>query len=37
MALEDHPGVTGCSYFLPFHPWAHMLGLSILVRAPLEL
>jgi hypothetical protein len=37
MALEDHLGVTGISYFLPFCPWAHMSGLSILVRAPLEL
>jgi hypothetical protein len=37
MALGDHPGVTGSSYFLPFCPWAHMLGLSILVRSPLEL
>jgi hypothetical protein len=37
MALGDHPGVTGSSYFLPFCPWAHMSGLSILVRAPLEL
>jgi hypothetical protein len=37
MALGDHPGVTGVSYFLPFCLWAHMSGLSILVRAPLEL
>jgi hypothetical protein len=37
MALGDHPGVTGSSYFLPFCPWAHMSGLSILVCAPLEL
>jgi hypothetical protein len=37
MALEVRPGVTGVSYFLPFCPWAHMSGLSILVRAPLEL
>jgi hypothetical protein len=37
MALRGHPGVTGSSYFLPFCPWAHMSGLSILVRAPLEL
>jgi hypothetical protein len=37
MALGDHPGVSGVSYFLLFCPWAHMSGLSILVRAPLEL
>jgi hypothetical protein len=37
MALGDHPGVTGISYFLPFCPWAHMSGLSILVCASLEL
>ena len=37
MALGDRPGVTGTSYFLPFCLWAHMLGLSILVRALLEL
>jgi hypothetical protein len=36
MALRDHPGVTGVSYFLPFCPWAHMSRLSILVRAPLS-
>jgi hypothetical protein len=36
MALEDRPGVTGISYFLPFCPWAHMSGLSILVCAPLS-
>jgi hypothetical protein len=36
MALGDHPGVTGVSYFLPFCAWAHMSGLSILVRAPLS-
>jgi hypothetical protein len=36
MALGDHPGVTGISYFLPFCPWAHMSGLSILVCAPLS-
>jgi hypothetical protein len=36
MALGDHPGITGISYFLPFYPWAHMSGLSILVRAPLN-
>jgi hypothetical protein len=36
MALGDHPGVTSSSYFLPFCPWAHMSGLSILVRAPLS-
>jgi hypothetical protein len=36
MALGDHPGVTDISYFLPFCPWAHMSGLSILVRAPLS-
>jgi hypothetical protein len=33
MALGDRPGV---SYFLPFCPWAHMSGLSILVCAPLS-
>jgi hypothetical protein len=37
MALGDHPGVTGTSYFLPFCPWAHMSGLSTLVCASLEL
>jgi hypothetical protein len=37
MALGVRPGVTSISYFLPFCPWAHMSGLSILVRAPLEL
>jgi hypothetical protein len=37
MALGVRPGVTGTSYFLPFCFWAHMSGLSILVRAPLEL
>jgi hypothetical protein len=37
MALEVRPGITGTSYFLPFCSWAHMAGLSILVRAPLEL
>jgi hypothetical protein len=37
MALGDRPGDTGISYFLPFCPWAHMSGLNILVRAPLEL
>jgi hypothetical protein len=37
MALGDHPGVTGARYVLPFCPWAHMSGLSILVRAPLKL
>jgi hypothetical protein len=37
MALGDRPGVIGISYFLPFCPWAHMSGLSILVRTPLEL
>jgi hypothetical protein len=37
MALIDHPGVIGISYFLPFCPWAHMSGLSILVCASLEL
>jgi hypothetical protein len=37
MALGDRPGVTGVSYFVPFCPWAHMSGLSILVCAPLEL
>jgi hypothetical protein len=36
MALEDRPGVTGISYFLPFCPWAHMSGLSILACAPLS-
>jgi hypothetical protein len=36
MALGDHPSVTGISYFLPFCPWAHMMGLNILVRAPLS-
>jgi hypothetical protein len=36
MALGDRPGVTSISYFLLFCPWAHMLGLSILVRAPLS-
>jgi hypothetical protein len=34
MALGDRPGITDVSYFLPFCPWAHMSGLSILVRAP---
>jgi hypothetical protein len=37
MALGVHPGVTSISYFLPFCPWAHMSGLSILVCASLEL
>jgi hypothetical protein len=37
MALGDRPGVTDINYFLPFCLWAHMSGLSILVRAPLEL
>ena len=37
MALGDRLGVAGISYFLPFCPWAHMSGLSTLVRAPLEL
>jgi hypothetical protein len=37
MALGDRPGVTSISYSFPFCPWAHMSGLSILVRAPLEL
>jgi hypothetical protein len=37
MALGDPPSVAGSSYFLPFCPWAHMSGLSVLVRAPLEL
>jgi hypothetical protein len=36
MALGDHPGITGISNFLPFCPWAHMSGLSTLVRAPLS-
>jgi hypothetical protein len=36
MALGVRPGVTGVSYFLAFCPWAHMSGLSILVRAPLS-
>jgi hypothetical protein len=36
MALGVRPGVTGISYFLPFCSWAHMSGLSILVRAPLS-
>jgi hypothetical protein len=36
MALGDRPGITGISYFLPFCSWAHMSGLSILVRAPLS-
>jgi hypothetical protein len=36
MALGDGPGVAGISYFLPFCPWVHMSGLSILVRAPLS-
>jgi hypothetical protein len=37
MALGVRPGITNISYFLPFCPWVHMSGLSILVRAPLEL
>jgi hypothetical protein len=41
MALGDLLGDTGIGYFYNvFHlfcSWAHMLGLSILVRAPLEL
>jgi hypothetical protein len=37
MALGDRPGTAGISNFLPFCPWAHMLGLRILVRAPIEL
>jgi hypothetical protein len=37
MALGDHPGVVGVSYFLPFCPWAHMSELSILVCASLKL
>jgi hypothetical protein len=37
MALGDRAGVTSISYFLPFCPWAHMSGLSILVCASLEL
>jgi hypothetical protein len=40
IALGDHPGVTGdsCSHSmsLPLCPWAHMSGLSTLVRAPLS-
>jgi hypothetical protein len=36
MVLGDGPGVAGISNFLPFCPWAHMSGLSILVRAPLS-
>jgi hypothetical protein len=36
MALGDRPGVAGISNFLPFCPWAHMSGLSILVHAPLS-
>jgi hypothetical protein len=34
MALGDRSGITSISYFLLFCPWAHMSGLSILVRAP---
>jgi hypothetical protein len=30
------PNVAGVSYFPPFCPWAHMSGLSTLVRAPLS-
>jgi hypothetical protein len=37
MTLGDRPGITCISYFLPFCLWAHMSGLNILVRAPLEL
>jgi hypothetical protein len=36
MALGDRPGVIGINYFLSFCSWAHMSGLSILVRAPLS-
>jgi hypothetical protein len=41
MALGDCSGVTSIGYFytvfLPFCPWAHMSGLSILVCVSLEL
>jgi hypothetical protein len=37
MVLGDRLGVTGISYLLPFCPWAHMSGLSVLVCASLEL
>jgi hypothetical protein len=41
MALGDLLGDTGIGYFYnvfpPFCPWTHMSGLSILVRAPLDL
>jgi hypothetical protein len=40
MALGDLLGDTGIGYFYnvfpPFCSWAHMSGLSILVRAPLS-
>jgi hypothetical protein len=36
MALGDHPVMAGDSVFPPFCPWAHMSGLSTLVRAPLS-
>jgi hypothetical protein len=36
MVLGDRPDVTCVSYFLPFCLWAHMSGLSILVRASLS-
>jgi hypothetical protein len=40
MAPEDCPAVAGmryfCSVFPPFCLWAHMSGLSTLVRAPLS-
>ena len=40
MAPEDCPAVAGMRYFYsvfpPFCPWAHMSGLSTLVRAPLS-
>jgi hypothetical protein len=36
MALGDGLGIAGISNFPPFFPWAHMSGLSILVRAPLS-
>jgi hypothetical protein len=41
MALGDLLGDTGIGYFYNVFPlfcsWAHMSGLSILVRAPLEI